>query len=94
MSHVSDVARKFRRALRNETGVHLSLDELRALAGLGALDLVTRAENLELCPPKAEPIDTDSPAPPAASTPSWPSRTEPIPKELAARYIEALRLGE
>ncbi len=42
------IAHKYRRALKNGTGAHLTLAELQLLAHLGALDLVTRAENEEL----------------------------------------------
>jgi hypothetical protein len=44
----STIAHKYRRALKNGTGAHLTLAELQLLAHLGALDLVTRAENEEL----------------------------------------------
>jgi len=48
MSEIANVARKLRRALRNQTGVQLTLGEIRAVAVIGALDLVTKAENDEL----------------------------------------------
>jgi hypothetical protein len=44
----STIAHKYRRALKNGTGAKLTLPELQLLAHLGALDLVTRAENEEL----------------------------------------------
>lgn len=44
----STIAYKYRRALKNGTGANLTLPELQLLARLGALDLVTRAENEEL----------------------------------------------
>ena len=44
----STIAHKYRRALKNGTGANLTLPELQLLARLGALDLVTRAENEEL----------------------------------------------
>ena len=44
----STIAHKYRRALKNGTGANLTLAELQLLAHLGALDLVTRAENEEL----------------------------------------------
>ena len=47
-SRVPAVASKFRRALRNRTGVHLTFDELRDFALAGALELATRIENEEL----------------------------------------------
>jgi hypothetical protein len=44
----STIAHKYRRALKNGTGATLSFLELQLLARLGALNLVTRAENAEL----------------------------------------------
>jgi hypothetical protein len=44
----STIAHKYRRALKNGTGIKLTLPELQLLAHLGALDLVSRAENEEL----------------------------------------------
>ena len=44
----STIAHKYRRALKNGTGAKLTFAELQLLAHLGALDLVTRAENEEL----------------------------------------------
>jgi hypothetical protein len=43
----STIAHKYRRALKNGTGANLTLPDLQLLAHLGALDLVTRAENEE-----------------------------------------------
>jgi hypothetical protein len=43
----STIAHKYRRALKNGTGATLTFLELQLLARLGALDLVTRAENAE-----------------------------------------------
>lgn len=48
MTPIAVVARKMRRALRNETGFCLTNEEIRALAVAGVLDLVTKAENEEL----------------------------------------------
>ena len=48
MSSLSTVAKKFKRALRNETGTSFSLHELRTLAEAGALDSLQRAETEEL----------------------------------------------
>jgi hypothetical protein len=44
----SAIANKYRRALKNGTGAHLTLPELQLLAHLDVLNLVTRAENEEL----------------------------------------------
>jgi hypothetical protein len=44
----STIAHKYRRALKNGTGATLTFLELQLLARLGAMDLVTRAENAEL----------------------------------------------
>ena len=49
---MADIARKYRRALRNGTGLSLTAEQARALAEIGALDIVTEAENQELCPVK------------------------------------------
>lgn len=48
MTPMNVIAQKMRRALRNETGIHFTLDELRALAERGALKLVSDAEIEEL----------------------------------------------
>ena len=47
-SLLPDVARKVRRALRNDTGVHFSCADLRALADLGMLERLQQAEALEI----------------------------------------------
>ena len=47
-SEIADVARKYRRALRNETGVRFTLPELRALANIGTLEALQIAEAKEL----------------------------------------------
>lgn len=46
------IASKFRRALRNETGVTLTLDQLRELTSYGLLELIAQREIEELCPAK------------------------------------------
>lgn len=48
MSNLSDIARKFRRALRNGTGAHFSRDELRTLADLGVFERLQQAEAIEI----------------------------------------------
>ena len=48
MGSISDIAKKYRRALRNETGTKFTLDELRALVDIGTLDALIRAEAEEI----------------------------------------------
>jgi len=55
MTTVEIIARKFRRALRNGTGLQLTLGQLQELAGYGVLDLIVKIEAQELCPPKTFP---------------------------------------
>lgn len=43
------IAQKFRRALRNKTGCSFSYDQLVELAAMSVLDLLSKAENAELC---------------------------------------------
>lgn len=95
MSHISDVARKIRRALRNDTGVHLSSAELQAFASLGALDLVSRAENEELCPSIKPLSPAANKALPSSTLPPYsaPPRSSAIPDHLGPAFIDALRLG-
>ena len=47
-AHVSGIAQKFRRALRNETGTKFTLDELRALVDIGSYDAIIKAEAEEI----------------------------------------------
>src|SRR3546814_17955095 len=47
-AQVSDIAKKCRRALRNETGIKFTLDELRALVDIGSYDLIMQAEAEEI----------------------------------------------
>ena len=48
MTNLQAVASKYRRALRNGTGCHLTHDELQALAGIGTLETLQIAEAREL----------------------------------------------
>ena len=48
MTPVGNLARKYRRALRNNTGMSLTIDQVQALTDAGALELVTTAENEEM----------------------------------------------
>jgi hypothetical protein len=61
---ISDVARKYRRALRNGTGVRFTLAELQALADIGTLEALQTAEAREL---QAKWPATSHPTPPASS---------------------------
>src|SRR3546814_12811189 len=47
-AQVSAIAKKCRRALRNETGIQSTLDELRALVDIGSYDLTMQAEAEEI----------------------------------------------
>lgn len=54
---VQVIASKFRRALRNGTGMNLKPDELRALGDCGVLMLLAQMEVQELCPVTTAPTD-------------------------------------
>jgi hypothetical protein len=86
------VASKLRRALRNETGVHLTLDELRAFADHGALEIASRAENEELWPAKATNTRSANTGSTSAGTASRPpsGKLPDIPRSLDRSYIAAL----
>ncbi|NKJ02021.1 hypothetical protein [Novosphingobium sp. SG707] len=43
------IAQKFRRALRHRGGCAFSYDQLVELAAMGVLDLLSKAEDAELC---------------------------------------------
>jgi len=47
-AHISDIAKKYRRALRNETGTKFTLAELRAMVDIGWLELAAKAEAEEI----------------------------------------------
>src|SRR3546814_9861294 len=47
-AQVSAIAKKCRRALRNETGIKFTLDELRALVDIGSYDSIMQAEAEEI----------------------------------------------
>jgi hypothetical protein len=61
-SAAAGIAAKFRRALRNGTGLHLTNAELHAFARLGALEIATHAENEELtsCREKVRPTSSET----------------------------------
>ena len=48
MGDALTAAKKFKRALRNETGAKFKLEELRAFADAGVLDIIQRIEAEEL----------------------------------------------
>ena len=48
MGKISDIAKKYRRALRNETGTKFTLEELRAMVDIGTLDQIIQAEAEEI----------------------------------------------
>ena len=95
MGAMSSVARKYRRALRNETGVHFSLDELRVFAEWGALEIAARAENEELCPVRNMNTQLATFGSQKGETANRPTsgKSQPIPKSLGPTFIEALGLG-
>lgn len=96
MSHMSAVARKYRRALRNETGVHFTVDELRAFAAWGALEIASRAENQELtkcADPANTPLATSGSTSGGTANPPTSGKSAAIPKHLGPQFIEALGLG-
>lgn len=45
---IADLARRYRRALRNDQGTRLTAGELRVLAELGTRERLSNAENEEL----------------------------------------------
>lgn len=45
-----NIAQKFRRALRNETGATFTHEQLREMARCGVLHLIAKIETEELCP--------------------------------------------
>src|SRR3546814_11854559 len=65
-AQVPAIAKKCRRALRNETGIKFTLDELRALVDIGSYDLIMQAEEEEIrqtwqkTPPRSLPGHTGS----------------------------------
>ena len=48
MTHIENIACKVRRALRNETGVRLTFEELKALVERGVWNHITDAETDEI----------------------------------------------
>src|SRR3546814_14094587 len=66
-AQVSAIAKKCRRALRNETGIKFTLDALRALVDIGSYDLIMQAEAEEIrqtwqkTPPRSLSGNTGSP---------------------------------
>jgi hypothetical protein len=92
---VASFARKYRRALRNETGVRFTLDELRAFAEAGGLDLAAREENKELqssWAAKHRPGSTEITGSTGGETakPRTLGKSPPIPADRAQSYIAAL----
>jgi len=93
----STIAHKYRRALKNGTGATLTFLELQLLARLGALDLVTRAENTELMNWREILAGSPSgpPSPPTAVVGSPPASAS-VPQNQATddrAYIKALGLA-
>ena len=93
----STIAHKYRRALKNGTGATLTFLELQLLARLGALDLVTRAENAELMNWQEILAGSSSgpPSPPTAVVGSPPASAS-VPQNQTTddrAYIKALGLA-
>ncbi len=95
MGDMSDIARKYRRALRNQTGFNLSYEQALALAEHGALALISNAENDELCPAKlARSLSANTGSTSAATaSPPMSGRSRGTRPALEASDIAALASG-
>ena len=93
----STISHKYRRALKNGTGATLTFLELQLLARLGALDLVTRAENAELMNWQEILVGSSSGAPsPTTAMVGSPPASASVPQNQATddrAYIKALGLA-
>ena len=95
MGDIQTLAKKFKRALRNETGAKFGLEELRAFADHGALDILQKAEAEELKAAWAERRHLTSSATTgstsdAMAAPPMSGRSRPTTPELDRSAIAAL----
>ena len=90
-----DIASKARRALRNQTGMTITLDQVRELAGYGLLELLAPFEKTELCP--AKPLHSSSEITGSTSGETASLRTSgrsrPINRDRGPLSIAALSSG-
>src|SRR3546814_16904580 len=97
-AQVSAIAKKCRRALRNETGIKFTLDELRALVDIGSYDLMMQAEAEEIrktwqkTPHRAWSGNTGSPKGGTAK-PEMAGKLPAIPPSSGPTYIEKVSGG-
>ena len=82
---MGSVATKFRRALQSNTGLRLTADEVTEIAKWGGLDLISAAENLELCPERYAP---SSPPPALGQLPVLPETRRPLTRASIAELGE------
>lgn len=54
------IANKWRRAVRRNTGMQLTPEQLQELGGYGFLELLSRIESNELCPAKPAPTSSET----------------------------------
>ena len=95
MSVMEDVARKYRRALRNGTGLHLTPVEMRAFAEHGALEIAAQAEIADLCPARENPTASGNTGSQSAATANRPTsgKSRAIPTSPDLTFTAALGLG-
>jgi hypothetical protein len=92
---IAGLAKKYRRALRNDQGTRFTADELQQLANIGLLEMISSAENEELRAKWAE----KSASTPLARTGSASgrnprsSRSHGMTRKQELRGIEALVAG-
>lgn len=95
--HISDIAKKYRRALRNETGTKFTLEELQALVDIGSYDLIMRAEAEEIATWRKKTPLTQSgnigSTSEGMAAPGISGRSLDIPQSIGQSYIEALSNG-
>lgn len=98
MGVMIDIASKGRRALSNDTGVHLTLEQWRALVEAGVWSIITSGEQQELTSAWAKnpnPTSSETAGSESGATGSRLESTKSaaIPKSLGPQFIEALGLG-
>ena len=85
---------KYRRALRNGTGMTLSNDQLRELGEFGVLSLLSQIEAEELCPANTNTKTAISGSTSGATAnPPTSGRSRPTPPSRAPLSIAALSEG-
>src|SRR3546814_19044469 len=97
-AQVSAIAKKCRRALRNETGIKFTLDELRALVDIGSYDLIMQAEAEEIrqtwqkTPPRSLSGNTGS-TKGGTAKPEMSGKLPDIPPSIGHSSIDRTRVG-